>query len=246
MRNAVSFLRDAWPAICLALLLIAIPEAINIPAYVKSYRREATRASLDRKLPEFRADEKPLQEVLWELDRELDGRMDIDWHALEEAGLHRTTPVTVILRSVRVSKILNVIASEFERGHLAWWQTDSGRIGISTERQRQLQPTTIKRYDVRAVVLQPSDCFDPEPRDPRIGYTDKEMGEQVVLLVRDTVDTNSWKENGGLMGSVTYDNGYLNILQCDENQRAIEVLLEQLLQTRSTSIEGFFQQQRPK
>jgi general secretion pathway protein D len=72
--------------------------------------------------------------------------------------------------------------------------------------------------------------------DSTSGATRAELIEQIISLIRDTVDTNSWKENGGSVGAVRELNGQLIVTQTPENQRALVQLLSQLRETRAIQV----------
>ena len=58
----------------------------------------------------------------------------------------------------------------------------------------------------------------------------------ITKLIQDTVASDSWKDNGGAVGSVRELSGQLIVTQTPENQRQLVNLLEQLRETRAIQV----------
>jgi general secretion pathway protein D len=68
------------------------------------------------------------------------------------------------------------------------------------------------------------------------GGTRADLVAQVIKLITDTVATDSWRENGGSVGSIKELSGQLIVTQTPENQSALQALLDQLREYRAIQI----------
>ncbi|MCC7350285.1 MAG: hypothetical protein IT446_06920 [Phycisphaerales bacterium] len=122
----------------------------------------ATRAQLERKLPELRFDQVPFGDVVGFLQDVSGANIFVNWRALEAAGIDRNTPVTARLRDIKFSKGLSTILSDVGGGMVKLGYTvDEGVITISTE--EDLSKNVITRvYDIRDLIINVPD-FDDAP-----------------------------------------------------------------------------------
>src|SRR5437764_13422672 len=58
----------------------------------------------------------------------------------------------------------------------------------------------------------------------------------IVSLIEDTVASDSWKDNGGTIGSIRALNGILIVTQTAENHRLLATLLQQLRQNHGRMV----------
>jgi type II secretory pathway component GspD/PulD (secretin) len=68
------------------------------------------------------------------------------------------------------------------------------------------------------------------------GPTRQELVEAIIKLIQDTVASDTWKDNGGNIGSVRELGGQLIVTQTPENQRALVKLLDQLREQRALQV----------
>jgi general secretion pathway protein D len=68
------------------------------------------------------------------------------------------------------------------------------------------------------------------------GPTRQELVEAIIKLIQDTVASDTWKDNGGNVGSVRELGGQLIVTQTPENQRALVKLLDQLREQRALQV----------
>jgi general secretion pathway protein D len=66
--------------------------------------------------------------------------------------------------------------------------------------------------------------------------TRQERVDAIVKLIQETVDPNSWRDNGGQVGAVKELSGQLIVTQTADNQRQLINLLEQLRETRAIQV----------
>ena len=75
----------------------------------------------------------------------------------------------------------------------------------------------------------------PRPEEDE-GRTREELIEEITTLIPETVAPDSWRDNGGTVGSIRELQGQLIVTQTPENQRQLVNLLEQLRETRAIQV----------
>ena len=224
-----------------------------------------TAAQLERVLPEINFAAVPFSDVVDFLRDITQSNIFVNWKALEAAGIDRSTAVTARLRNVKFSKALNTILSEVSGGAVKLAYTiDEGVISISTE--EDLAKNVVTRvYDIRDLIINVPDFTDSPDFNLDTGgggggrggggggggnifgggggqgQNDQgpgrqELVDQIIRLIEDTVSTDSWKDNGGAVGSIRELGGQLIVTQTPENQRSLVRLLEQLRETRAIQV----------
>src|SRR4029077_16079526 len=68
------------------------------------------------------------------------------------------------------------------------------------------------------------------------GPTRQELVDAIIKLIQDTVASETWKDNGGTVGSLRELSGQLIVTQTPENQHQLIKLLEQLRETRAIQV----------
>ena len=222
---------------------------------------QQVQAILDRRLPEVRFDNIGFADVV-DFLRDITGaNIFVNWRALEAAGIDRAAPVTARLRDVKFSKALDTILRDVGGGTVELAYTiDEGIITISTSEDLSADTDT-QVYDIRDLLVTVPD-FDNAPsfqiqssQGGRGGgggggnlfsgnLSDEqnqqggrnELVDQIVTLIQDIVDPESWRDNGGAVGSVRELSGQLIVTQTPKNLRALQALLEQLRETRAIQV----------
>ena len=217
-------------------------------------------AQLEKRLPEVRLENSAFADVV-DFLRDVSGaNIFVNWRALEGVGIDRNAPVTARLRDVKFDKVLRTVLDEVGGGTVRLGYTvDEGVITISTE--EDLASNVVTRvYDIRDLILRVPD-FDNAPdfqlqgsttgggggggnlfggnlgQDEQTGQqTRDELVEAIISLIQDIVASDSWKDNGGSIGSIRELSGQLIVTQTPENQRALVRLLEQLRETRAIQV----------
>jgi general secretion pathway protein D len=220
---------------------------------------QAVVAQLEHKLPEVRFDNVGFADVIDFLRDVSSANIFVNWRALETAGIDRNAPVTARLRDVKFSKALETILRDVGGGTVKLGYTiDEGVITISTE--EDLASNVVTRvYDIRDLIISVPDFDNPPQFQLQASQTGGGGGGQnlfnsnqgqeaqganaradlvasIIKLIEDTVASDSWKDNGGNVGSVRELNGQLIITQTPENLRSLAQLLEQLRETRAIQI----------
>jgi type II secretory pathway component GspD/PulD (secretin)/tetratricopeptide (TPR) repeat protein len=222
---------------------------------------QATEALLARTLPELRFDGVPFVDVVEFLRDTTQANVFVNWTAIEGAGIDKNAPITTRLRNVKFSKVLNIILESAGGGVIKLGYTiDDGVITISTQDDLAKNVAT-RTYDIRDLLIEIPD-FTNTPTfnlggggggggeggggsifsggetggGTDTGQTRDEIVEQIIDLIKSTIASDTWKDNGGVIGAVQELGGQLIVTQTPENQTAIGQLLEKLRETRAIQV----------
>jgi len=223
-------------------------EAREEAAFVKPADAKA-RAALDRNIPEINFQGVPLSDAVEFLRDVTSTNLFVNWKALEAAGIERNTVVTARLRDVKFAKALKTILNDAGGGTVKLnYEVDDGVITISTEEDLSRNVNT-RVYDIRDLIVQPDDGPPTEfagaetekpgaasqPTTQSLSPRDQAT-KSVIGLIQDTVAPDTWKEKGGVAGTIRELAGQLIVTQTPENQSAIELLLNQLRENRGLQV----------
>lgn len=217
---------------------------------------QAVEAMLAKQLPELRFDGVPFVDVIEFLRDTTQANIFVNWSAIEGAGIDKNTPITTRLKNVRFSKVLGLVLESAGGGIIRLGYTiDDGVITISTQ-EDLARNVSIRNYDIRDLLVDIQD-YDAPQFTPSSGGegggggdifgtstddTGNQEGErdtiveQVTQLITDTIASDTWKINGGLIGAIQELGGQLIVTQTPENQTAISQLLEKLRETRAIQV----------
>jgi hypothetical protein len=211
----------------------------------------AMRADLDRTLPELKFDAAAFSDVMESLRDQTHLNLLVDWRALESAGIDRNTPVTTRVRNVKFSKALRIILDHVGGDTVKLgYAIDGNVLNVSTA-DALAKDTVTRVYDIRDLIIEipnfteaPNfsigDAHYPQSRPSKqpVSEDDRraERIKEITDLVKETVDADSWRENGGSVGSIRVLQGQLIVTQTQENQNALVTLLEQLRESRAVQI----------
>lgn len=185
----------------------------------------------------------------------------VNWRAIEDAGIERGAPISLNLANVPADKALKLILDQVGGDQVKiGFAIDDGVVTISTV-ENLGKNTTIRSYDIRDLLVVPPVFADAPVFDlTQVGQSGKSGGgggglfndagagagatgpsrqeliEQISTLIRETVDPENWRNNGGLVSSMNELNGQLIISTTSQNHRSILALLNQLRETRALQI----------
>ena len=157
----------------------------------------------------------------------------VNWRSLEEAGFTRDTPVSADLGGMKLSDGLNHLLDGLSfgagrKGERLGFSLDDDVVTISTRPDLD-RNTLTKVYDVRDLVGSPTAAPFPlvaagtaAPLPP--GTAQKKLSRLTDKLT--AIDPDSWRDNGGRVGSVRHLQGQLIVTQTPRNQRVIRHVLE--------------------
>jgi general secretion pathway protein D len=216
-----------------------------------------TEALLDSVLPEMRFDQTAFQDVVEYLRDTTQANIFVNWNVLEAAGIDKMTQIDTRLRNIKFRKVLEIILRSADLAGVGLGYTiDDGVITISTSEDLARNTKTFT-YDIRDLLVS-IPTFDNAPEfnldtgggqggggspfggggggnNPDDGEAD-ELIEQIITLITETIATDSWKDNGGLVGSIQELGGQLIITQTPENHGLITDLLRKLRETRAIQV----------
>ena len=230
----------------LALVLLALP-----PSCALAQGDEAMQKTLDKRLQELRFDGTALSEVI-DFLRDISGaNITVNWKTIEAAGIEKTTPVSLRLRDIKFHKALSTILNEVGGSNVKLdYDVEDGAITISTMEELN-RNTVITVYDIRDLIADPTEFEHPPDypisvgsgrppqenhRAPVAQPNDKQAIEDISNLIKETVDRESWVDNGGKTGQIKYLSGQLIITQTKPNHLVVAGLLDKLREMRSIQI----------
>lgn len=184
-------------------------------------------AQLERNVPEIRFDGIGFEDTV-EFFRDITGsNIYVNWQALEAAGIKRDAQVSARLRDVKFSKALEVILKDVggEKVALAY-TVDKGVLRISTSKEIETNPIATVYGIGDLLVL--SERTAPQKS--------KELIDALIELITDTIARDTWKANGGKIGSIHGVGGQLVVVQTPETQQQIQKFLTQLRESRGVQI----------
>lgn len=181
----------------------------------------ATRPTiLDVTLADVQFRSVPLERAIDELRDLTHANIVVEWKQLEAAGVEPTAPVRVRLWDVTLDKALRIVLDDVDQN--LGFQEQGGIITIST-RERLASKTVIQVYDIRPLIEALAGRVAPNET-----ITHAEIIDSVTKLVENLIDTDSWKDNGGSVGSIYEVPGLLVVQQTPSVQRRVQGLLEDL------------------
>ena len=203
-------------------------------------------AKLEQILPEVRLDGVGLEAALDQLRETARANIVVDWHDLEAAGIDRTTPVKLHVWDLPLSRTLTVVLAAAGGDTVTLdFRAEGGVIRVATADRLAATGTLLRIYDVRPLVVRHAaanaeldavyyaEVMSRNPTTAPVeagGYlkTQEEVIEEITTLLRETVDPDSWRDNGGTLGALREWAGRLFITQTPENHRKTEEILTML------------------
>jgi beta-lactamase regulating signal transducer with metallopeptidase domain len=190
----------------------------------------ATVEKLKKTLPEVRFDGVPFGNVI-DFIRDVSG-LDflVEWRALEEIGVERSTPVTINVRNVRVDAAMSLIFRSM--GGMLHHEVDKGVVVIFPSEGRAKEVTRV--YDVGELVGEGVAAPVVAPRGggggfaPRGGMGASDDLNQLIVLITTTIQPADWTSQGGSVASISSFKSKLVIKAPETTHREVMDLLEML------------------
>ncbi len=220
----------------------------------------------EKRLPNVDFANNTLGEVLGFIEQVSLVNMDVDWDALEEINITRDEPVNLSLRNVAIETVLNRVlekVSEDDFGDKAAWAVQDGVLVVSSDEQIR-KNTVLDIYDVRDLVVEVPDYTDAPTFDLNSILQSSRSGggggggrspfqntqqqntfrltpleerlDMMKDIIRETVDPDGWRANGGDTGFIQDWQGQLIITNTPSNHREIRGLLSKLREFRAVQI----------
>jgi hypothetical protein len=181
----------------------------------------ALQAKLDQHLGQCRYNAERLDNVIDDLRKQSGANIVVDWPSLAKAGINRDAPVTARLRDIKLSRALELVSKSVEG------EDDDHKLGYTTVKDHILI-TTLKEL----LSLNTTESYE-------IADLGDERRDEIMRLITDSVDTASWRDNGGDFGTIDFDRSkhLIVISQTPENQRKVAALLAKLREAGKASQE---------
>jgi hypothetical protein len=192
------------------------------PAAAVADNQKGLEAALERTIPELRFENVGFSDVVEFLRSASDNpNMVIEWRALEAAGIDRNAPVSLNVRNVTLEEALSHVLRDVGGSAVRLdFMIDGGAIVISTEESLSRNCRTAF-YDVSDLLMDSKgNALDEEARSRKAG--------ELVAIIEDSVEADTWKSHGGAVGSIKEFNSKLIIVTTPKVHRQIEQLLAKL------------------
>jgi hypothetical protein len=212
-------------------------------------------AKLAEILPEVWLDGVTLEAAFEQIRNTARANIVVDWAALDGCGVDRSAPVKLRLWDLPLSRVLAVLLAAVEpRDMPLGFRAGDGVIRVTTADALANSGVTMRIYDVRPLIEhaiavkralaastgastadQPilggqgggrSQTSDPEEDGEHYSF-DEEM-ENLATYIRETVDPDSWRDNGGSTGMMREWAGRLIVQHTPEGHRRVEAALKLL------------------
>lgn len=249
----IDFPKD-WPSLSFSRSLAG--------QYADSPENRAVLAKLsETRLPEVVFANNTLEEALGFLEAVTQLNVDVDWDALDAINIARDEPISLSLRNIPVDTVLNRIMDKISSndfGEKAGWAVNDGVLVISSDSELR-KNTTLDIYDVRDLIVEVPDYadaptfdlnailqsnrggggqspFQDTGGDDRVRVPLQERIDLMKDIIREQIDFDGWRENGGDTGFIQDWAGQLIITNTPANHRDIRGLLSKLREVRAMQI----------
>jgi beta-lactamase regulating signal transducer with metallopeptidase domain len=171
---------------------------------------------LRRAMPEFSYGATALAIVLDTFGKDAGVDVNVDWRSLEAAGVDKSTLIDLKSHDAPAARVLDMILDYAGGGSVQLdYRISAGAVHVSTAETIAKTASTVV-YDVR---------------DLMGDLQDKALETKMKSLVRlivDSVNPDSWRDNGGSVGSILSFESKLIVCQSSRAQEQIAILLEKL------------------
>lgn len=195
---------------------------------IPSTQPDPIAARLEIMLDRFEFKDKTLDQAIGALAERTGCNFFVDWRALESAGFMRDARSSLSVQNLRASTTLKRLLDQFANDSPPLrlrHRVEDGVVRISTG-DGFASSSVLRVYDVRDLIQIDLDRQRQTGRaPPEHFWGDREAGEALMKLLQDHVDAESWRNNGGSLGSASYFAGRLIVNQSPENHDLIYQIL---------------------
>lgn len=220
-------------------------------------------AKLDQRVPQARFADATIEQVVQFVEAISQLNIDVDWTALEEIGVDRSTPVSLNLSQVPLKTVLDRVLDKASPDRLsrAAWAVNDGILQIASDEALR-KNTILAIYDIRDLLIEVPD-FDNAPEfdlsqvlqsnqgggggggqspfqnaedEEEEGIPLDERRQQIIDIITQNIDFDGWTENGGDTGRIQPLAGSLIITNTARNHREVGGLLSKLREQRALQI----------
>jgi type II secretory pathway component GspD/PulD (secretin)/tetratricopeptide (TPR) repeat protein len=197
------------------------------------------------------------------LEQATGANFDVQWESLRQIGIEPGTRVSMKLTGVPAKVVLERVLKKVSKdSHTqADFSVDQGIVTIASADDIKRQVTTTT-YNITDLLIEPTNATDIPTVDLQQIYAQanlrnnkadpfaakasdgREQGltprhdrvRKITDLIQTTISPESWRENGGDVGSLSELSGTLVVKQTPKNHREIQGLLTKLREIRSMQI----------
>jgi hypothetical protein len=220
---------------CLTLLLVALSIAFVVALTYPAGRAESSERLIDervpafeRRLPEVRFDDVPLEKAFALIAEMAQANLVIDWGAVEkQSEISRSSVITLHLKDVTFRQALSVLLDLGSKGE--------PQLGCYTDGDAIVVVPTGYGYGRRYTrVYEIRDIIDGTMRFVRAHATPGAVNEEndykywvdtITAMLQSTISPDAWDQRGGL-DQMNELGGRLIVTTNLENHRRIEALLQ--------------------
>jgi len=193
-----------------------------------------------------------LESVITQLRAINDLNIQVNWNALEFAGIDRDTEITLQLKGITLEKALRVILDDAQAlvGIPLSYVLDQGVLTVSTDEDLQQQLVT-QLYDVHDLLQTRPNFYEPPSFDVDVGAgggggdvfgevdieeDEEDPVERLRTLLMNVVAPNTWQETAGGLGSLEILEGILVVTNSPTVHREVFDLLGRMRDQQAVQI----------
>ncbi len=212
----------AAASIVTAGLLVSSPSRGPGPVYYQAPTVADERPALEEIAVSVEFSETPLAEVLSYFGKLLESDVIVYWSVLEECGISRDAPVTLVLEHKRpVSGVLDLVAQSAAQWE---WPATDWRYGDDL-----LEFSTREYFDRREIRLATFEVGEVLTSIEAQHALDREASiETMCDLIREYVEPEAWRANGGNVAKLTVVGTRIFVRAPARHLAEIEWILAQL------------------
>jgi len=210
------------------------------------------REKLAEVLGELNFQNATLETVIAQLRAINDLNIQVNWNALEFAGIDRDTEITLQLKGITLEKALRVILDDAQAlvGIPLSYVLDQGVLTVSTDDDLQQQLVT-HLYDVHDLLQTRPNFYEPPDFDVDVGEgggggdvfgevdieeEEEDPVERLRTLLMNVIAPNTWQETAGGLGSLEILEGILVVTNSPTVHREVFDLLGRMRDQQAVQI----------
>lgn len=198
---------------------------------------------LQQIIPKVHFKETRLDDAIEFLQQHTEANLRVRWRTLEASGIEKSARVSFELLNVTVEQALRELLKEVTNDPRLAYQGEGNIIAITTAEELSSGTTVGRIYDVRDLMMVGMQFAARFPQDESVRglnsnpfsppglarvSAESELDDALNLLIIETIDPDSWVQNGGRHGHIRYFAGHYMIIQSDPNHARIDQLLNAL------------------
>ena len=204
------------------------------------------RVDLDMPISELQLEDGTFKEAIDKIGKQTHANIAVDWHELSRWGIGANTRVRLHLWDTTLNRALSVLLSAAGGRDVGVAYTALGVVLVGSGDRGDDPAVEIRLYDIRDLIEDelayekahgsgpwsgrtrtvPSNTLLPSTQRTEVSAED--AIDNITYVIEATAATESWKENGGSIGSMREFGGRLIVTQTAENHRAVAAVLRAL------------------